>query len=122
MSEKLCRVCKRAHPTVYRGRYSRHVCEPCKNARAEEHVEREYRDPTTVYQTLRAVVYANADGLCALCGVHCVFRKNDRYDRRPDLAEIDHIIPRAAGGGRGANNLQLLCRRCNRAKAGRVVA
>jgi hypothetical protein len=116
---KVCKHCKQPHPTVYGGRYPRHVCQPCKVSRALAHEESELRDPTTVYQTLRAIVYAKANGLCALCGVHCLFEKADRYDRRPNLAEIDHIVPRAAGGGRGSTNLQLLCRRCNRAKGAR---
>lgn len=120
MNGKVCRHCKQDTPDVYGGRYPRHVCQRCKEIRWAEKDRREQRDPVHVYQTLRAVVYANANGLCAHCGVHCEFGKRDRYDSRPHLAEIDHIIPRAAGGSRAARNLQLLCRRCNRAKAARV--
>ena len=32
---------------------------------------------------------------------------------------VDHIVPRVAGGGDEVSNLQVLCRRCNSAKAGR---
>jgi len=32
---------------------------------------------------------------------------------------VDHITPRAEGGGEGAENLQSLCARCHAAKTGR---
>lgn len=49
-----------------------------------------------------------------------------RYDRcgfcgSTDRLEIDHIIPRAAGGSNETNNLWLLCLKCNRAKGSRLI-
>lgn len=35
---------------------------------------------------------------------------------RKDSIEIDHILPRSRGGGNNAQNLQCLCRKCNRSK------
>jgi len=35
---------------------------------------------------------------------------------RKDSIEIDHILPRSRGGGNNAENLQCLCRKCNRSK------
>lgn len=43
---------------------------------------------------------------CALCGCEDSF------------LEVDHVIPRAAGGGDELVNLQLLCQPCNNIKAG----
>lgn len=43
---------------------------------------------------------------CVYCGKS--FRK--------DSIEIDHILPRSRGGGNNAENLQCLCRKCNRSK------
>ena len=43
---------------------------------------------------------------CARCG---------RKLRRED-ADIDHIFPQKHGGGDGLDNLQCLCRHCNRSK------
>ncbi|MBQ7454665.1 MAG: HNH endonuclease [Selenomonadaceae bacterium] len=43
---------------------------------------------------------------CAKCG-----RK-----LRKDDADIDHILPRNYGGGDGLDNLQGLCKHCNRSK------
>jgi 5-methylcytosine-specific restriction endonuclease McrA len=34
--------------------------------------------------------------------------------------EIDHIIPVARGGGNTINNLQILCRACNKKKADKM--
>lgn len=43
---------------------------------------------------------------CAKCGRK--LRKGD--------ADIDHILPQSYGGGDGLDNLQCLCKRCNRSK------
>jgi predicted transcriptional regulator len=45
--------------------------------------------------------------LCAAC----------TCELQPNIAELDHIVPRADGGDDSASNLQWLCRGCNRAKA-----
>lgn len=43
---------------------------------------------------------------CVRCGKK--LRKGD--------VDIDHIIPRSRGGGNNRNNLQCMCRHCNRSK------
>ena len=43
---------------------------------------------------------------CVKCGKK--LRKGD--------ADIDHILPQSYGGGDGLDNLQCLCRHCNRSK------
>jgi 5-methylcytosine-specific restriction protein A len=48
---------------------------------------------------------------CQLCGVNSIV----------STIEIDHIIPIALGGTNRFENLQLLCRRCNRSKGSRIV-
>ena len=35
--------------------------------------------------------------------------------RKGDI-DIDHIIPQSYGGGHGADNLQCMCKHCNRSK------
>jgi 5-methylcytosine-specific restriction endonuclease McrA len=52
---------------------------------------------------LRAAVLVRDDGRCRIC----------RSARNP---EIDHIIPVSKGGVTEENNLQTLCRHCNRRK------
>lgn len=43
---------------------------------------------------------------CIRCGKK--LRKGD--------VDIDHILPQSWGGGHGADNLQCLCKHCNRSK------
>lgn len=43
---------------------------------------------------------------CVRCGKK--LRKGD--------VDIDHIIPQSYGGGDGLNNLQCMCKHCNRSK------
>jgi len=35
--------------------------------------------------------------------------------KRPNSAEVDHIVPKASGGGDGPDNARIICRRCNQA-------
>jgi len=49
---------------------------------------------------------------CQLCGAH----------GHKVIIEIDHIIPIARGGTNNFDNLQLLCRTCNRKKGTRIAA
>ena len=53
-------------------------------------------------------LYGLQRGYCAGCGEHFQFRN----------LEIDHIVPRAKGGGEAKENKQLLCGHCNRVKGG----
>jgi len=54
-------------------------------------------------------LYKEQNGLCNACGTH--------FDIRH--LEIDHIIPKAKGGGDYYENYQLLCASCNRIKGDR---
>ena len=47
---------------------------------------------------------------CVRCG---------RKLRKGDI-DIDHIIPQKYGGGDGLNNLQCMCKHCNRSKKDNV--
>ena len=51
-------------------------------------------------------LYGLQEGVCKHCGSFVEFR----------LMEVDHIVPRAAGGIDAPHNYQLLCGPCNRAK------
>ena len=58
---------------------------------------------TAVTTKLRLVVFARDGHVCVQCGA------------QPPL-ELDHIIPVARGGSSELNNLQSLCKPCNRKK------
>jgi len=64
-------------------------------------------EPAT--QPVKERLYADQEGKCRACGVAMdIFQ-----------FEIDHIIPRAKGGGDYYENYQLLCPHCNRTKGDR---
>lgn len=51
-------------------------------------------------------------GLCCYCG-HAVVR----VVGHPRQATVDHLVPKAFGGGDGLSNLRLACASCNAEKA-----
>ena len=63
------------------------------------------RQPQTTSR-LRTRIYRRDGGVCQRCGKDC-----------SDIAwEIDHVIPKKLAGRTEWDNLQLLCRVCNKAK------
>lgn len=58
-------------------------------------------------QEVKGIVYRRDAGKCVECGAE-------------DYLEFDHVIPFSRGGANTAENLQLLCRRCNLKKSDRV--
>ncbi len=61
-----------------------------------------------VPDSLRAAVLVRDGGRCRRC-------------RRSINLEMDHIVPVSKGGKTEETNLQVLCRRCNRAKCRKLV-
>lgn len=59
--------------------------------------------------SLRYEILKEAGGRCELCGV----------SSRDKQIDVDHIVPRAKGGGNEESNLQALCRTCNAQKKDR---
>lgn len=64
------------------------------------------RTAASYYSKPIARIHEDFKGICALCG---------RYVKLED-ASRDHIIPRAAGGGNGRDNIQLTHKACNNLK------
>jgi len=62
------------------------------------------RPPAHGWRAIRAAIFARDDYTCQRCG------------ERGWRLECDHIVPVVRGGGHGDDNLQTLCRRCNRRK------
>jgi hypothetical protein len=58
-------------------------------------------------QEVKIEVWQRDQGRCVQCGAQ-------------EYLEFDHVIPLSMGGATSANNLQLLCRKCNLAKGGRL--
>jgi 5-methylcytosine-specific restriction endonuclease McrA len=57
------------------------------------------------YKAQRQRVFKRDGHVCAYCGID------------EGIMHIDHIIPRKVGGDHAMENLQVLCKRCNQAKA-----
>jgi len=61
-------------------------------------------------QRKRRRVFGRDDYVCQLCGKVC---HDDPDVLDDDKATVDHIVPRALGGGDHMNNLQTACWHCN---------
>lgn len=57
----------------------------------------------------RKILWDRQQGCCWICGGRLMATE----DRGADSATLDHVIPRAAGGGGHIGNLRLAHRRCN---------
>ena len=66
-------------------------------------------DAPRPYRQNKHILFGQQEGRCAGCRAAFEFRH----------LEVDHIIPRAAGGTDHIENLQLLCGHCNRIKGDR---
>ena len=99
------------------------VIRQAKQRHAQARQECERKDTARrryVSSRLKEYVLERDDATCQICGISR--RLLDSYmDGLGDylLLEIDHITPVASGGrGDDADNLQVLCWRCNRRKSG----
>lgn len=63
-------------------------------------------------------VLARGGWRCAWCGVPTPASLRGKH--APNSPEVDHKLPRAAGGTDRPDNLQCLCRTCNQLKAGHL--
>ncbi|WP_261570002.1 TerD family protein [Frankia gtarii] len=65
------------------------------------------RASRVIPQAVKAEVWRRDGGVCVECG-------------GSEHLEFDHVIPFSRGGASSVDNLQLLCRRCNRTKGARI--
>lgn len=49
---------------------------------------------------------------CPLCGAWLDYEQG----RRPNSAEVDHIMPYSLGGSDDINNVRIICRKCNQSR------
>jgi hypothetical protein len=67
------------------------------------------RSNRSIPQDVKIAVAVRDEGLCRHCGTSA------------GPMQYDHVIPFSMGGDNSVENIQLLCRRCNRAKSNRYV-
>ena len=66
-------------------------------------------------EALFAAIFARDGGRCVYCGI-AVVRRGPGLHRAPNLATLDHVVPRSQGGPTRAENLVLACAACNNAR------
>lgn len=76
--------------------------------RAHEHNRRQRKAGDKLSSGVALQLFSSQDGKCKAC--HATFRGD---------YEMDHILPLALGGRNLDENMQLLCRPCNRSKGAR---
>lgn len=89
-------------------------CEPCAKARTDNiySVTRRARIRSAATEAVNRIkVFERDKWACQMCGVKTV---REPYTDRS--AELDHIIPIAAGGEHSYRNTQCACRKCNLSK------
>ena len=60
-------------------------------------------------EKMKIAQYEKQQGICKICGKHFEY----------DEMEGDHIVPWHDGGKTEPDNLQMLCKHCNRTKSGK---
>lgn len=71
-----------------------------------------------IRDTRRQIDFDNGLTNCPLCKVPLDWE----YSRRPNSAEVDHIIEWAKGGKDELNNTRVICRHCNQSRGGKTGA
>lgn len=57
-------------------------------------------------------IFLRDGGCCVYCGTR-TRRLQKGLSRAPDLATLDHVVPRSQGGPLSRENLVLACQACN---------
>lgn len=63
--------------------------------------------PRFIQSEIRKIVWVRDEGMCKKCG-------------SKDELEFDHMIPVSKGGNNTVNNIELLCKYCNRNKSAKI--
>lgn len=64
-------------------------------------------------------IYDRTDGRCHLCGKRLAFKNYGNLAGARGAWEVEHSVPKAAGGTERLNNLYAACISCNREKGSR---
>lgn len=60
-------------------------------------------------------IFRRDGGCCVYCGI-ATYRLQKGLSRSPNLATLDHVVPRSMGGPLTQENLVLACQACNNAR------
>lgn len=112
-----CRVCGSKYCGVYKPKaYGKQLVFCSDECRTEsKRISRRKarrRRTSTGFCVTHKVMAEHWDWKCAACKIP--------FDLAT-MIELDHVVPRAKGGGNGVENCQPLCRECNASKSDRLV-
>lgn len=79
--------------------------------------QRDKRDSTSYRRLRKRLLHSGPDN-CPLCGRRLTYDPADYLS--PAAAQVDHVHPVAHGGTHSLDNMQIICRACNRAKSDRL--
>jgi len=122
-SQSHCQMCGVSFVLVYGVKRRLFCSERCqrRSARRISKASRRARLRNVKREPINPVaVFERASWQCQSCRVSTPRELRGSIDDR--APELDHVIPLAAGGSHTLDNVQLLCRRCNRDKGGKVAA
>lgn len=110
----ITRICKNCEGTYYsEGETNKHGFCPlclisCRNKKIVNMKESQKTNKRYISSEVKQIVWNRDGGRCVCC------------NSTTEL-EFDHIIPVSKGGSNFENNIQLLCRNCNRTKSAKIV-
>ena len=88
------------------------ICDACRRERIKLDAPRRMKAPKSIPTRVKLLVVVRDGLVCQACGCD-VHLDNPRAD---DRLHFDHIYPVCHGGKSTVDNIQVLCRRCNRKK------
>jgi 5-methylcytosine-specific restriction endonuclease McrA len=101
---KLCPECK-SIIHVKQKKCAKHMLD------AKGGVTRRFRP--SIPKSVSRAAYQRDSYSCVLCGLEGI---GETHEEKTKGFALDHIVPHAAGGSSNLENLQVLCRKCNRDK------
>jgi 5-methylcytosine-specific restriction endonuclease McrA len=107
------RAWRKAHPDRFKAMMRRHRQKPSAKLKHRLNVSRRramIREGNVSIEFVGQMLEEQG-GLCKMCGVNV----RSGY-------ELDHIIPISKGGKHSTDNLQILCRSCNRRKSAKILS
>lgn len=72
--------------------------------------------PSIQNQEFQKAVHRRDKWTCHLCGEECAEFSLIGQPENPNLASLDHIVPRSEGGGNYPSNLRTACISCNKSR------
>lgn len=109
----VCNQCERTFVTT--NRQARYCSDRCRRRHANNRKEdRLYWYGKPDLSVTLEKLFVRGGGRCAECGLLMTFSSPFNSDEHPS---IDHIVPLSKGGTHTWDNVQLMCRGCNRKKS-----